>query len=83
MKTQKELNELKEEIKTLNTKLAELNEEELEQVIGGVGGSATLDIAREVAQKLFDGASEMEGISLSEAKHPEFRTMFERNRPIN
>lgn len=30
MKTQKELNELKEEIKTLNTKLAELNEEELE-----------------------------------------------------
>ena len=36
MKTQKELNELKEEIKTLNTKLAELNEEELEQVIGGV-----------------------------------------------
>ena len=82
MKTKEELNELKEEMKTLNTKLAELNEEELEQVIGGVGGSATLDIAREVAQKLFDGASEMEGISLSEAKHPEVRTMFERNRPI-
>ena len=35
MKTQKELNELKEEIKTLNAKLAELNEEELEQVSGG------------------------------------------------
>ena len=80
MKTKEELNELKEEMKTLNTKLAELNEEELEQVIGGVGGSATLDIAREVAQKLFDGASEMEGISLLEAKHPEFRTIWKGER---
>ena len=56
--------------------------EELEKVVGGVGGSATLDVAREVAQKLFDGASEMEGVSLPEAKHPEFRTMFERSRSI-
>lgn len=39
MKTQKELNELKEEIKTLNTKLAELTEDELEQVTGGSGKS--------------------------------------------
>ena len=36
MKTKEELNALKEEVETLNKKLAELNEEELEQVAGGV-----------------------------------------------
>ena len=35
MKTKEELNAIKEEIETLNNKLAELNEEELEQVSGG------------------------------------------------
>lgn len=35
MKTKEELNALKEEVETLNKKLAELNEEELEQVTGG------------------------------------------------
>ena len=35
MKTKEELNALKEEVETLNKKLAELNEEELEQVNGG------------------------------------------------
>lgn len=35
MKTKEELNALKEEVDTLNKKLAELNEEELEQVAGG------------------------------------------------
>ena len=35
MKTKEELNTLKEEIETLNGKLAELTEEELEQVVGG------------------------------------------------
>ena len=35
MKTQEELNILKEEVETLNNKLAELTEEELAQVIGG------------------------------------------------
>ena len=34
-KTQEELNELKEEVETLNKKLHELTEEELEQVSGG------------------------------------------------
>ena len=34
-KTQEELNELKEEVETLNKKLAELTDEELEQVNGG------------------------------------------------
>ena len=35
MKTKEELNALKEEVETLNKKLAELNEEELEQASGG------------------------------------------------
>ena len=35
MKQQEELNALKEEVKTLNNKLAELNDEELEQIDGG------------------------------------------------
>ena len=38
MKTKEELNALKEEVETLNTKLAELSEEELEQVSGGDWG---------------------------------------------
>ena len=36
MKTKEELNALKEEVKALNMKLAELTEEELKQVVGGV-----------------------------------------------
>ena len=36
MKTEEELNALKEEVETLNKKLAELTEEELAQVSGGV-----------------------------------------------
>ena len=40
MKTKEELNALKEEVETLIKKLAELTEEELAQVSGGlVGGS--------------------------------------------
>ena len=35
MKTPEELNALKEELETLNKKLAELTEEELSQVAGG------------------------------------------------
>ena len=35
MKTKEELNALKEEVETLNKKLAELTEEELRQVSGG------------------------------------------------
>ena len=37
MKTPEELNVLKEEIETLNKKLAELTEDELKQVTGGEG----------------------------------------------
>ena len=36
MKTPEELNTLKEEVETLNKKLAELSEDELTQVSGGV-----------------------------------------------
>ena len=36
MKTKEELNALKEEVETLNEKLAELTEEELAQVAGGM-----------------------------------------------
>ena len=35
MKTKEELNTIKEEVETLNNKLIELTDEELEQVIGG------------------------------------------------
>ena len=35
MKTKEELNALKEEVETVNKKLHELTEEELEQVTGG------------------------------------------------
>ena len=35
MKTKEELNALKEEAETLNKKLCELTDEELEQVLGG------------------------------------------------
>ena len=36
MKTKEELNALKEKVETLNKKLAELTEEELKQVTGGI-----------------------------------------------
>ena len=36
MKTTEELNALKEEVETLNEKLQELTEEELEKVTGGI-----------------------------------------------
>ena len=38
MKTKEELNTLKEEVETLNKKLAELSEDELKQVVGGYNG---------------------------------------------
>ena len=37
MKTQEELNALKEEVETVSRKPHELTEEELEQVVGGAG----------------------------------------------
>ena len=40
MKTKEELNAIKKEVEALNKKLAELSEEELAQVFGGVGRPA-------------------------------------------
>ena len=56
-KTKEELNALKEEVNSVNEKLKELTPEELEQVTGG--GSATLEVAREVAQTIF-GAEQID-----------------------
>ena len=42
MKTKEELNALKEEVETLNKKLAELTEEELAQVTGGSDGDGPI-----------------------------------------
>ena len=39
MKTKEELNALKKEVEAMNKKLAELTEEELKQVSGGLGPS--------------------------------------------
>ena len=39
-KTKEELNTIKEEVETLNEKLAELTPEEIAQVTGGVGSGA-------------------------------------------
>ena len=47
MKTKEELNTLKNEVETLNNKLAELTEDELTQVIGGVGGNGVILVATE------------------------------------
>ena len=44
MKTEKELKELKEEVGILKRKLAELTEEELSQVIGGMKQKLIPDI---------------------------------------
>ena len=46
MKSKEELNTLKEEVEMLNKKLAELSEEELKQVTGGVASNSepTVDI---------------------------------------
>ena len=42
MKTKEELNALKEEVETMNKKLAELTDDEMKQVIGGIDESRML-----------------------------------------
>ena len=42
MKSKEELNIIKEEVESLNEKLTELTEEELEQVVGGSGKAPVL-----------------------------------------
>ena len=51
-KTQEELNALKEEVKTVNRKLHELMEEELEKVNVGMSTGATVQVKGEDIAKL-------------------------------
>ena len=65
MKTKEELNALKEEVETLNKKLAELTDEELAQVSGGF----TIGISYELGLVVSDavrGRTAMFGSTLSE-----------------
>ena len=65
MKTKEELNSLKEEVEALNKKLAELSEEELAQVTGGlapgsgywqkIGGSAGAAVKPEAVMPVIVG----------------------------
>ena len=76
MKSKKELNVLKEEVETLNKKLAELNEEELAEVVGGIGDSTTIVVDDGITwlyESSFDaqpskGTGAWYGISNSEIK---------------
>ena len=59
MKTKEELNALKEEVEALNKKLAELTEEELEQVSGG-GNFADLEQMTNVPEQ-YSASIKIEG----------------------
>ena len=48
MKTNEELNRLKEEVRTVNEKLKELSPEELEQVTAGVNGVMPIIFAQSI-----------------------------------
>ena len=54
MKTKEELNALKGEYETMNKKLAELTEEELEQVIGGVADELSFPFSTGGSQPYLD-----------------------------
>ena len=55
MKSKEELNALKEEVETLNKKLAELTDEELAQVSGGTG---FIYVSPRPAEPVFETARE-------------------------
>ena len=57
MKSIEELNALREEVKTLNKKLAELSEEELEQVTGGYFVVKTVQGRQEDPAMIISGSS--------------------------
>ena len=54
MKTAEELTALKEEVETLNRKLAQLTEDELAQVCGGIGRLVPRDVASRHAKERCD-----------------------------
>ena len=60
MKTKEELTAIKNEIETLNTKLAELNEEELAQVLGGSYTALQADVMIELNRA---------GVAVTQAKN--------------
>ena len=75
MKTKEELTALKAEVRTLSQKLAELNEDELAQVVGGTENNSTIVKDDDVVwlyEKSFDaqtkGSCAWYGISNSESK---------------
>ena len=51
-KTQEELNELKKEYETLNSKLKELSEDELKQVTGGSIQKSDIDIRKDLYENV-------------------------------
>ena len=57
MKTKEELSALKKEVETMNRKLAELSEEELEQVCGGVSTSCPKGRGIAVTLKVIEGGA--------------------------
>ena len=59
MKTKEELNEIKEEVETLNKKLHELTDEEPEQVTGGQSKKAK--VAARMAGEVVQGAVALGG----------------------
>ena len=68
MKTEEELNALKNEVEALNTKLTELTEDELKQV---VGGGTDIDIRKDL----------YENIILSSCR-PDERTEYQKKHPV-
>ena len=74
MKTTEELNALKEEVESLNKKLAELTEEEVEQVSGGYyvqvcSGSSSCAVYHHCA---YTGNGEMKQRMQRFCVHPEY-----------
>ena len=73
MKTAEELNALKEEVETLNKKLAELSEEELEQVMGGYMSGSIMGDIYGAGQQCIASAADFTG----KIKYPGFGNLDE------
>ena len=65
MKTPEELNALKNEVETVNEKLAELNEEELGQVSGGADVTAGQYTVRVQGDGIVKASGTIDGLSYS------------------
>ena len=69
MKTREELSALKEEVKAVNKKLAELTEEELAQVAGGL--IPPLPRADNPFRSIFDGSSKTVDLNIDLNRGPQ------------